>query len=278
MIDKRRAINDIDEDLAWLESRYRRLDLPGWPAAEIFDGGGRGEALIFVPVPAPFDVIHVPGIRHFSETFRIVGYRRRESADRRIYPAERAAEIAAIMNALGIQRAHFCGLNEGAIAAFSLAKTEPERVASIVCTSIGMDNVVPRFEQWLGRAIRLDLSPALVGKAISALMLRKAPDNFLVAHLWSKNPKPMVALRNGVLPLYERYDLPVRQLTMPVLNINSSPVVSLDSARRFVEALPHGYLREIPGYCHLCMWTRPAEFNALMEEFYSRIMPADARS
>lgn len=261
----------MDDDRAWLESRYQHIDVPDWPDAPVYDSGGEGDVLVFAPVLSPFDVIHVPNIRYFGERFRVVTYRRRESLTRPIYPNERAREIRNLLHALDIDRVHFCGLNEGAIAAFALARIDPQTIRSIICTCIGVDNLVSPFKHWLGRHFPGNASPRLVGRLIALLMLLRAPDSFVVAYLWSKNTIPMAMLRNGVLPLYEHYSPPIEHLTMPVLNIQSSPVVSNTSARRFVEALPNGELKTIRGLSHLCMWTKPDEFNGLVEEFLSTL-------
>lgn len=85
----------------------------------------------------------------------------------------------------------------------------------------------------------------------------------------------MAKLRNGVLPLYEHYSLPIEHLTMPVLNIQSSPVVSNASARRLVEALPNGEMKIIEGLSHLCMWTQADEFNGLLGEFLTGLPHAN---
>jgi pimeloyl-ACP methyl ester carboxylesterase len=172
------------------------------------------------------------------------------------------------MYALSVDRAHFCGLNGGPIAVFALAKTDPGRIRSIVCTCIGMDNPISPFKFWLGRNFPGNPSARLIGRLVVWLMLTRAPDGFVVAHLWSKNTSPMATMINGVFPLYEHYDPPVERLTMPVLNIQSSPVVSEGSAKRFVELLPRGELKTIKGLSHLCMWTKADEFNSLVEDFY----------
>ncbi len=269
MLDRKKTLRQIDDDLAWLESRYQRLDLPGWPDALVYDSGGSGDVLIFVPVLPPFDVIHVPNIKHFIQKYRVVAYRRRESRDHPIFPDERATEIAVLMDRLSIESAHFCGLNEGAIAVSYLAQESPQRIKSIVCTCIGMDNLVSGFQRWFTTHFPFTPSAALIGQMVRLFALPTAADGYLVSYLWSKTPNAKATLLNGVLPIYENYFLPIKHLTMPVLNIQSSPVVSLDSAQRFVNALPRGELKILPGKAHLCMWTHAAEFNQLMEEFYA---------
>lgn len=271
MLDRQKTLRQIDDDLTWLESRYRRLDLPDWPDAHVYDSGGSGDVLIFAPVPPPFDVIHVPNIKHFARKYRVVTYRRRESQDHPIFPEERATEIGVLMDRLGIESAHFCGLNEGAIAVFYLAEVAPQRIKSIVCTCIGEDNLVSSFQRWFATHFPFNPSPALVGKMVRLFSVPTATDGYVVGYLWSRNSKAMSTMLNGVLLIYENYSLPIEHLTMPVLNIQSSPVVSLDSAQRFVNALPCGELKVLPGKAHLCMWTHAAEFNQLMEEFYNSL-------
>lgn len=82
---------------------------------------------------------------------------------------------------------------------------------------------------------------------------------------------------NGVFPLYEHYDPPVEHLTMPVLNIQSSPALSDDSALRFVELPPKGELKTIPGLSHLCMWTKADKFNRLLAEFFNGLSRREER-
>jgi hypothetical protein len=72
MIDKQRNLHQIDDDLAWLESKYQHIDLPDWPNAMVYDSGGPGDVLIFAPVLPPFEVIHVPNIRYFNDKFRVL--------------------------------------------------------------------------------------------------------------------------------------------------------------------------------------------------------------
>ena len=269
--EKQATLRRIDEDLMWLESRYKSIDLSGWPDALVYDSGVEGEALIFVPVLPPFEVIHVPQIKHFAGEYRVVTYRRRESLERPIYQAERAEEIGHLMDHLGIESAHFCGLNEGAIAVFALAKIAPRCVKSIVCTGIGADAVVTEFHEWLARHVPFTPGPTLIGQIARWLMLPTAADNYVVAHLWSKTPNAMATLLNGVVPIWRDYQLSAEHLPMPILNILSSPAVSLDSARRFVDVLPRAELRVLPGKAHLCMWTHAAQFNRMMDEFYERL-------
>lgn len=261
----------VNVDLGWLLSQYKVIDLPNYGIAHIIDIGSKErKVLIFATVLSPFDVIHVPNIKYFQDKFRIVIYRRKESKTKPITPIERAEEIHVIMNYLGIKEAHFCGLNEGAIAVFNLAKRYPNSVKSVVCTSIGIENVLSEFQIKLSKYFPLDPGAWFIGQMVKLLSIPSAIDNFLVAYLWSLTENAKSVLLNGVIPIYENYDLHIPALKMPVLNIQSSPVVSDDSAEKFINSLPNGEIKYIPGNSHLCMYVYSEIFNLFMDAFYRK--------
>lgn len=268
---KRKITDRVNADLEWLLSQYKVVDLPNYGDAHIIDFGSKEkEVLIFAPVLSPFDVIHVPNIRYFQNKFRIVIYRRKESKTAPISPTERAEEIHIIMNYLDIKEAHFCGLNEGAIAVFNFAKLFPNRVKSIVCTSIGIENVLSKLQIKLSKHFPINPSAWFIGQMVKLLSIPNASDNFLVAYLWSLTENAKSVLINGVIPIYENYNLHIPSLTMPLLNIQSSPVVSDNSAEIFIHSLPNGEIKYIPGNSHLCMYVYPEIFNLFMDAFYRK--------
>ncbi len=265
---KKEIINQVNVDLEWLESRYKVIDLPDWEKAHILDLGPKGkDVLIFAPVVPPFEVIHVPNIKYFQDKFRVVVYRRKESNNGPITPVERAEEIVVLMNHLNIKEAHFCGLNEGAIAVFNLSKLDRSKVKSIVCTSIGIDNLFSKFQLKLGKYFPIDPGGWAIGQIIKTF-ISSAVDSFLVAYLWSLAVNAKNIMQNGVIPLYENYNPHIESLKMPVLNIQSSPIVKYKSAKAFIDSLAKGELRYIPGNSHLCMYIYPDIFNLFMDNFY----------
>src|SRR6202022_2346502 len=55
-----------------------------------------------------------------------------------------AGDVVALLDALGIARAHFCGLSIGGMIGLHLAATAPERVASLVlCSTAGRIGTPP---------------------------------------------------------------------------------------------------------------------------------------
>ena len=266
-MDRRASLRRLGDNAQWLEARFQSVRVSDDWTARVYDNGGAGTPLVFVPVVPMFETAHVHNLQRFGTNRRVVTYRRVDPPDRPVSVEDRARELSRLLDALGISEAHFCGLNEGALAAMAMAFREPQRVKSISATCLGVENPIPVWMRRLARILQFPIPGPLVGEVVRWLLLGAAPDGYIVANLWGRNPDASASLRNGVVPLYDGYLLPDRRLTMPVLNIHSSPVVREYSSRRWVDLLPNGRLAVIPGDTHLCMWSKAAEFELILEEF-----------
>jgi len=109
-----------------------------------YEEAGTGEPIVFVHEFAGRHWSWEPQIRYFSRRHRCVVYAARgyppsdvpEEVER--YSQKRAAaDIGAVMDAAGIERAHIVGLSMGGFAALQFGLDYPDRALSLVCAGIG---------------------------------------------------------------------------------------------------------------------------------------------
>ena len=101
--------------------------------------GSGGETLIMLPgvgdgfktakgVAVPFSVMY----RCFAKDFRVFVFSRRNRMLRGFTTKDMADDIAAIMEKLGTESAHFFGVSQGGMIAQQMALRHPDRVKSLV--------------------------------------------------------------------------------------------------------------------------------------------------
>ncbi|MGI9492989.1 MAG: alpha/beta fold hydrolase [Geminicoccaceae bacterium] len=109
-----------------------------------YEEAGTGEALIFVHEFAGDHRSFEPQVRYFSRCYRCITYAARgyppsdvpkdmERYDQKIA----AADIVAILDAVGVKQAHIVGLSMGAFAALHAGLDHPDRARSLVLAGIG---------------------------------------------------------------------------------------------------------------------------------------------
>ena len=109
-----------------------------------YEEAGAGVPMVFVHEFAGSYWSWEPQIRYFSRRHRCLVYAARgyppsdvpEEAER-YSQARAAADIGAVMDAAGIERAHIVGLSMGAFATLHFGLDQPSRALSLVCAGIG---------------------------------------------------------------------------------------------------------------------------------------------
>jgi pimeloyl-ACP methyl ester carboxylesterase len=105
---------------------------------------GSGEDIVFVHEFAGDSTSWEPQVRHFARRYRCTTFNARGWPPSDVpeqvssYSQQRAvADIAAVMDALGIARAHIVGLSMGGFAALHFGLRYPQRARSLVVAGVG---------------------------------------------------------------------------------------------------------------------------------------------
>jgi pimeloyl-ACP methyl ester carboxylesterase len=183
-----------------------------------------------------------------------------------------AGDLAALLDTLGIARAHIAGASLGGLIALEFAVTEPARVASLVLLASALPDIDP--------------SPELLGYAEAeeqAIAIGRIEDAIEInVRMWARGStaatRELVAeMQRTALALQLREGAEPDELEPPIgtrLSTIAAPTaVAVGDgdvedfariARRLQRELPHASLHEIAGAGHLLALDRPDEVAQLI--------------
>lgn len=276
-------------DVAYIEQLWRRtsvgqLDIP------LIDTG-KGAPLVFVPILEHLEFVYARQVRTFSQSRRVILYRRRETRTRPVGLAERAEELRSVLDSLGLECVDFIAHGDAAMVLFEFAVRYPQRCRSLIIIAQGADyQIAPHPLIWLLHEIFVRLP---VEHFLPAWFLRRIVINYIVSHQTSADNDLTCGLQRSlieeqfrkielwpfvykfsVLPIIHYFDMRERldQLTMPILLINrEDDILSPESKTRWLsEHLPNcaGY-HVIAGGERFFMYSHAHLVNQIIEKFLS---------
>jgi pimeloyl-ACP methyl ester carboxylesterase len=287
---------DIDastfhKDVEYIETLWRRIPVGSLdiPLMDI----GKGAPLVFVPILEHLEFVYARQVRTFSQSRRVILYRRREIRTRPVGLVERAQELHSVLDSLGLTCVDLIAHGDAAMVLFEFAVRYPQRCRSLIIIAQGADyQIAPHPLIWLLHELFVRLP---VENFLPAWFLRRTVINYIVAHQHASGTTPASSLprhlldeqfrkialwpfvyKFSVLPIIHNYDMRERldQLTMPILIINrADDVLAPEPKTRWLaENLPNcaGY-HVISGGGRFFMYSQSALVNQIMEEFLTAI-------
>ncbi len=213
----------------------------------------------------------------WTSSFRVLRYDQRGHGGSEIPPGPYTVELLGrdvldVMDAVGVERASFCGLSLGGATGMWLAVNAPRRIERLVlaCTS-------PRFgepEQWLDRA-RIVRSEGLEAIA-DAVLARWLTPRFRREHQAEtarfraglvRTPAEAYAACCEALAAWDFRDR-VGEIAAPTLVIGGAddPAVTPEQATLLADAIPGSRLLVLPEAAHLANVEQPEAFSAAVNE------------
>lgn len=216
-----------------------------------------------------------------SDRFRVLRYDTRghggsAAHDAPTEIADLAGDLAGLLDALGIARAHLVGLSLGGMTVQALASANPERVAS--ATLMATAAHLPSEEMWDERArtVRAQGTAALVeatlGRWFTPAFLAGEPAtvNAVRAHFVSCDPAGYAACCGAI----GRMDLRTRLsgITAPTLVIagRDDPSTPPAKAEEICAHIPQAELVVLPQAAHLLAVERPDASGSYLRAFLDR--------
>jgi pimeloyl-ACP methyl ester carboxylesterase len=274
-------------DVQYIESLWRRkpvgaLDMP------LIDIG-EGAPLVFVPILEHLEFVYARQIRIFSQSRRVILYRRHETRTRPVGLIERAEELRSVLDSLGLGCIDLLAHGDAAMVLFEFAVRYPQRCRSLIIVAQGADyQIAPHPLIWLLHELFVRLP---VEHFLPAWFLRRIVINYIVARHPASNTSPTSSLprrlieeqfrkiarwpfvyKFSVLPVIHNYDMRKRlgQLTMPILLINRADDVLAREPKThwLAENLPNcaGY-HIVSGGERFFMYSQASTVNQSMEKF-----------
>ncbi len=278
----------LQTDIDYLDSRWQRIAV-GNEDKPIIDIG-TGEPLVCVPILEHLDWVYSHQIQHFSQTRRVIFYRRHESRTTSVTAPERAEELRRVLDTLGLERADFIGHGDAAIVLLEFAIRYPQRCRSLTILVQGPDYVIaPHPFIWLlhDLFIRLPveyvLPPWFLSNIVANYATARSSHNTtfpamphdLVAKQFNKIASWPAVYKFSVLPVIHDVDFYDRlaPLTMPVLVLNRTDdrLTPEPKTRWLAQHLPNcaGY-HVLAGGDRFFMYAQSEFVNPLVDNFLSQ--------
>lgn len=241
---------------------------------------GQGPLVVCPPIIAELNFVYLPQIRHLQHRFTFVIYEPRVSVDERVSVADRAVELASVVDAVGGQ-AHLLSWSDGGSAAYLFATEHPRKCLSTIFLGLADRYKLPGPLHELTRLIyagRIDrLVPRFAFRMLLAWFLggSRAPRRWVFAETGRLRDLRRL-VRYSVLPCMLEH-VPAEPVEMPALLIGGDrdALVDLRSMARMSAILgPQTRFVSVPGGEHILGYTATEQVNAALDEFLARIAPA----
>jgi len=219
----------------------------------------------------------------FRDTFRVLTYDARtqgqsEVGTKKLSREVHASDLLALMDHLGVEKAHLVGLSHGAGVAVACATIAPERVDRMVLCSAGAAasyRARLAVKSWLRLLEESGLEilswavlPLVFGEDF--LSRNERLQAGMVKAMVSRNRKEALAAHFRAMMSYPPLSQTARDLHVPCLVLSGSddPIVTKEGAERLA-ALLGGRHEYINGIGHSIPYEAPELFNKTLMEFLS---------
>jgi pimeloyl-ACP methyl ester carboxylesterase len=233
-------------------------------------------------------------VRHFSRRYRCIRFNARgyppsevpESLD--AYGWEQSRDdLAAVMDGLGVARAHVVGLSMGAYASLQFGLAYPERTSALVIAGVGTGSPLHVREQWqaqseaLGREFLekgIDAMAELTAHGPTRLqLLAKDPRAWheFVSHFRDHSALGMsrtVSRYQALRPSLHEAGPALEKMRTPVLlAVGDEDEPCLETNWFLKRTIPGAGLWVCPNTGHAINLEEPAAFNAVIGDFFALV-------
>ena len=194
-----------------------------------------------------FDII-LPDLRGFGESTTV---------DSPYSMDDYAADIAGLLDQLGVQRAAIVGHSMGGYAALAFARLYPERVSGLGLVSSQVLADAPERKEGRYKSAA-DVSANGIESVVATMTPKFTSDERLQSYARESMEQQQPAAYVGALKaMAERADstalLPSFSFPVVIVHGDTDALIPIDRAREVKEALPQAHLVEISGAGHIPM-------------------------
>ena len=237
-------------------------------------GDGAATPIVFLHGVGSDKSVWHPQLDHFGQTRRAIafdypGYGDSDPATEGTTRDDYAAAIFAAMASLGVERAHICGLSLGGVVAIAMHHAAPERCASLVLADTFAVHPEGRsiYERSVAGSANL---PAMAEARVDVLLAQPADPAVRAEVVGTMSRIDPAAYRIGAEAVWladQRARAGAIRVPTLVLVGDQDLVTPLDLSNELVDIVADARMQVILGAGHLGNLEKPAEFNAIVEQF-----------
>lgn len=239
-------------------------------------GGGAGTPILFLHGVGSDKSVWAPQLNHFGQTRRAVafdypGYGEsdfRDDATRDDF----AAAILAAMDALGIERAHVCGLSLGGVIAIAMHAAAPHRCASLIIADSFAVHPQGRAIYERSTAASHDMR-GLAEARVGALLASEGEEirSDVIETMGRIDPEAYRLGARAVWLAEQRERATAIRVPTLVIVGDEDAITPPGLSEELVSLIPESRLHIIAGASHLANLDDPAEFNGTIDDFLSAV-------
>ena len=169
------------------------------------------------------------------------------------------SDVIALMDYLGIKKAHILGWSDGGIIGLDLAVNHPDRLIKVIAYGANYNPSGVRAD--IGESKKFNSYIEQASEDYKKLSpTPKQWDAFLanISNMWSSEPN-FTAEQLGSITV-----------PMLILDGDNDEAIYTEHAKEMAGLIPTATLTLIPGTGHFAMWEKPEEFNKVITEFLAR--------
>jgi 3-oxoadipate enol-lactonase len=215
-----------------------------------------------------------PQLEHFGATRRAIafdypGYGDSDPAPERTTRDDYASAILSAMDALGVDRAHICGLSLGGVVAIAMHHAAPERCASLILADTFA--VHPDGHAIYERSLAGSGDLSAMAEARVDVLIGQPADRAVrreVVETMSRIDPAAYRIGAEAVWLANQRDR-ASAIRVPTLVIvgDQDLITPMDLSNHLVDLIPNARMQAIAGAGHLTNLERPGEFNRIVERF-----------
>ena len=237
-------------------------------------GGGERTPIVFLHGVGSDKSVWHPQLDHFAKSRRTLafdypGYGDSDAAPDGTTRDDYAAAILLAMDALGVGRAHICGLSLGGVVAIAMHHLAPARCASLILADTFAVHPDGRAIYERNLAGTRDV-PAMAQARVDVLLAQPADPSVRREVVQTMSRIDPAAYRIGAEAVWladQRDRAGAIRVPTLILVGDKDLVTPVDLSNELVDLIPDARMQVIRDAGHLGNLEKPAEFNAAIDEF-----------
>ncbi|NPU13557.1 alpha/beta hydrolase [Bradyrhizobium sp. 83012] len=259
-----------------------------------FEEAGAGTPLLFLHEFAADHTNWEPQLRYLARRHRCIAYSARGYTPSDVPPSPDlysyvhfTTDALAVLDHLGIDRAHFVGLSMGSYSSLQVALNAPDRIRSMVLAGVGSGSDLAQLEAFRAQCRATAEQFETLGSAETAKVTREAPGRIpflvkdprghadfyaaLARHDAKGSANTMRGFQGGRPSIYTMADA-IRRVQTPALIICGDEDDACIEPSLFLKRhLPASGLMVFPKSGHVLNLEEPALFNEAVERFIALV-------